>query len=59
MDENSIATSVVNCALEIHKELGPGLLEFVYEVLLADSLTQSGFRVERQKPVPIHFRDDL
>jgi GxxExxY protein len=42
MDENSIATSVVNCALEIHKELGPGLLESVYEVLLADSLTQSG-----------------
>jgi len=56
MDENSIATSVVNCALEIHKELGPGLLESVYEVLLADSLTQSGFRVERQKPIPIHFR---
>jgi hypothetical protein len=39
-DENSIATSVVNCALEIHKELGPGLLESVYEVLLADSLTE-------------------
>jgi GxxExxY protein len=56
MNENSIATSVVDCALEIHKELGPGLLESVYEVLLTDSLTQSGFRVERQKPIPIHFR---
>jgi GxxExxY protein len=55
MDENSIATSVVNCALEIHKELGPGLLESVYEVLLGDLLIQSGFRVERQKPIPIHF----
>ena len=41
---------MVDCALEIHKELGPGLLETVYEVLLADSLTQSGFSVERQKP---------
>jgi len=56
MDENGIATSVVNCALEIHKDLGPGLLESVYEVLLADSLAQSGFRVERQKSIPIHFR---
>jgi GxxExxY protein len=56
MNENSIATSVVNCALEIHKELGSGLLESVYEVLLADALTQGGFRVERQKSIPIHFR---
>ena len=34
MDENRIATLVVDCALEIHKELGPGLLESVYEGLL-------------------------
>ncbi len=56
MDENAIATRVVNSALEIHKEVGPGLLESVYEVLLADALEQSGFPVERQKPIPIHFR---
>ena len=45
MDENSTAASVVNCALEIHKELGPGLLESVYEVLLADALRERGFSV--------------
>ena len=56
MEENSTAASVVNCALEIHKELGPGLLESVYEVLLADALRQRGFNVERQKPIPICFR---
>jgi GxxExxY protein len=58
MDENTIGTSVVNCALEIHKEIGPGLLESVYEVLLADALAQNGFSVERRQPVPIHFREN-
>ena len=56
MDENSIATSVVDCALEIHKELGPGLLESVYEVLLTDVLRGRGLSVDRQRPIPIHFR---
>ena len=56
MVENSIATCVINSALEIHKEVGPGLLESVYEVLLADALAESGFAVERQKSIPIHFR---
>ena len=56
MDENRIATSVIDNALAIHKELGPGLLESVYEVLLAHALAQCGFAVERQKPIPIQFR---
>jgi GxxExxY protein len=56
MDENTIAACAINSALEIHKEVGPGLLESVYEVLLADVLEQSGFSVERQKPIPIRFR---
>ena len=47
---------VINRALDIHKEVGPGLLESVYEVLLADALEQGGFTVERQKPIPIQFR---
>ena len=42
MDENGPAASVVNCALEIHKELGPGLLESVYEVLLATRFKSVG-----------------
>lgn len=56
MVENRIAACVIDSALEIHKEVGPGLLESVYEVLLADALLETGFAVERQKSVPIHFR---
>jgi iron complex transport system substrate-binding protein len=56
MDENTIAACVINRALDIHKEVGPGLLESVYEILLADALEQGGLTVERQKSIPIHFR---
>ena len=56
MKDNEIAQVVVECALALHKELGPGLLESVYEVLLADALREKGLSVERQKPIPICFR---
>ena len=56
MKENEIAKAVVNAAYALHKELGPGLLESVYEVLLADALRQLGFEVVRQQPIPICFR---
>ena len=59
MREDEIAKAVVNAALELHKELGPGLLESVYEVLLADALREIGIAVERQKPIPIRFRGKL
>jgi len=55
-DENAIAKVVVEEALSLHKELGPGLLESVYEVLLADSLSELGLGVCRQVPVPVVFR---
>ena len=48
-----ISGMVVDCAFHLHKELGPGLLESVYEVVLAKRLEKEGFRIERQKPVPI------
>lgn len=56
MTENEIGKIVVNCAVQLHKELGPGLLETVYEVLLAHSLTDAGLQVERQVSIPIIFR---
>lgn len=55
-DENSIAREVVDSALCLHRELGPGLLESVYEVLLADDLKCRGLRVDRQVVVPVTFR---
>ena len=56
MKHDEIAGVVVECAFALHKELGPGLLESVYEVLLADGLRERGLSVERQKPIPICFR---
>ena len=55
MTENEIAKIVVDCALHIHQGIGPGLLESVYEVILADALQQRGLHVERQNPIPIVF----
>ena len=56
MTENEIGTIVIDCALDIHKELGPGLCETVYEVVLAQEIQRRGLRVKRQVPIPIEFR---
>jgi GxxExxY protein len=53
---NAISGQVVDAALAVHSELGPGLLESVYEIALAYELRQRGFRVERQIPVPVYYR---
>jgi GxxExxY protein len=56
MTENELGTIIVEAAIAVHRELGPGLLETVYEVALAYELRQCGLTVERQVPVPIKFR---
>ncbi|VGO12265.1 hypothetical protein PDESU_00816 [Pontiella desulfatans] len=56
MSENDIARIVVDVALHIHKETGPGLLESVYEVILADELERRGLSVHRQVPIPIKYK---
>jgi GxxExxY protein len=63
MNENAIGKEVVDAAVKVHRELGPGLLETVYEVVLARELEKRGLGVERQVPVPIvsggQFDNDL
>ena len=54
-DIDEISGDVVNLAIRIHRELGPGLLESVYEVVLAGKLSQLGYYVERQKSIDIEF----
>jgi GxxExxY protein len=56
MDENAIGKIVVDAAVQVHRELGPGLLEVVYEVVLAEELRSRGLSVERQVPVPLLYR---
>ena len=51
----AIAKDVVDAALKLHMALGPGLLESVYTVLLEKKLTDKGYRVDRERPVPIVF----
>ena len=53
--ENELAALIVDEAVRVHKELGPGLLESVYEAVLAHALIARGLRVARQVSVPIRF----
>ena len=55
MTENEIAKKIMDASFDIHRNLGPGLLETVYEVILAKKLTEMGLGVERQVSVPIRF----
>ncbi len=55
MDENGIAKIIVDAAYHVHKDIGPGLLESVYEVILAHALKKRDLKVERQVPVAIVF----
>jgi GxxExxY protein len=55
MDTEQIATRVINTAFHLHRDLGPGLLESVYEAVFAMLLAEDGLRVTRQQPIPICF----
>jgi len=55
MNENEIGKIIVNSAVTLHRELGPGLLESVYEVILAHELEKCGLTVERQVAIPIEY----
>jgi GxxExxY protein len=56
VEENEIGAVVVDAAIAVHRTLGPGLLETVYEVALAYELASRGLSVERQVPIPIRYR---
>jgi GxxExxY protein len=55
MTENEIAKQMLDAAFAVHSKLGPGLLESVYEVVLAYELQKKGLSAERQKPIPIMY----
>ena len=56
-DVNRVGTAVMDAAFAVHRSLGPGLLESVYEHCLAEELLQAGFGVDRQVPIPVEYRD--
>jgi GxxExxY protein len=55
MNENEIARKILDASFVVHTKLGPGLLESVYEVVLAHELRKAGVVVERQRPMPITY----
>ena len=57
MTENEISKIVFECALKVHKALGPGLLESAYEECLYFELIQEGLKVEKQKPLPLIYHE--
>lgn len=57
MTGNDLGKIVVDAAVSVHRELGPGLLETVYEVVLAHELMQRGLHVDRQVSIAIKYRD--
>lgn len=54
---NRITEKIIGCAIDVHKILGPGLLESAYEECLCYELQKAGLKVERQKPVPVVYKD--
>ena len=57
MTENEVATIIVDAALKVHRELGPGLFESTYEVCLVHELKVRGLVVEAQKELPVVYSD--
>ena len=53
---NEISYKIIGCAIEVHKHLGPGLLESVYEVCLIDEMKSVGLFVKSQIYVPVHYK---
>jgi GxxExxY protein len=54
-DVEELARLAIDCGFHIHRDLGPGLLESVYEAVLAGSLTRHGLKVDRQVPIDIRY----
>ena len=59
LEENEIGSIIVDTAVNLHKKLGPGLLESVYEVILMKQLVKKGLFVQRQVPISIEYEDEF
>ena len=55
--ENELSNIIIGCAIEVHKQLGPGLLESAYQECLLYELLKTGLEVVKEKPMPIIYKD--
>jgi GxxExxY protein len=53
MEINEITQKIIGCAIQVHRSLGPGLLESAYEECLSYELTKNGLNIRRQQPTPV------
>lgn len=59
MEINQLTEKIIGCAIEVHKTLGPGLLESAYEECLSYELSRNGIPFERQKNMPVYYKGNL
>jgi len=57
MIENELSKKTIGCAIEVHKQLGPELLESAYQECLYYELKQAGYKVQKEKPMPIVYNE--
>jgi len=57
MHENEISAIVLDASIKVHRAMGPGLLESVYEEVLSYELRKRGLKIERQKPIPVFYEE--
>jgi GxxExxY protein len=57
MEENDLTNAIIGAAIEVHRRLGPGLLESAYRTCLTYELRKRGFNVVEEKPVPVTYDD--
>ncbi len=54
---NKTSEAIIGAAIEVHRQLGPGLRESTYEACLVHELATNGYKVEQQKPIPVKYKD--
>jgi len=57
METNELTGKIIQCAIEVHKALGPGLLESAYKECLYHELQEAGLKVEKEKALPLVYKD--
>ncbi len=53
---NALTEKIIKCCIDVHKELGPGLMESIYEICLIEELKDNGFNVQNQVELPVYFK---
>ena len=56
MSENEITEQIISCAIEVHRNLGPGLLESIYQECLCYELLARGLKIEKEKTLPVYYK---